>query len=284
MPYFSIIIPSYNRAHIIERAILGVLEQTFRDFEIVIVDDGSTDTTKSTIHELNDSRIRYIYQDNAGVCAARNTGAKQANGDFLLFLDSDDEVEKSWLEDFYDLANQQYDWLSCNMKLVNLDKSEVLVSALNPFKNIKMKGNSIPGSWAIKKDIFIKVGMFDEKIKFGENVELRFRLNQEKLNIGIVDKYNFIYYESENGGSKNIKNKIDSNLYIINKHNLFFNERPHLLRLYYQNIAVAYAKLGIWGDARLYFWKAYMTDMWKLKTLARLMIAAFPFIAKKIWK
>lgn len=284
MPFFSIIIPSYNRAHIIERAIEGVLGQTFQDFEIIIVDDGSTDNTKSIIQGLNDSRIKYIYQNNAGVCAARNSGAKQAEADFLIFLDSDDEVEKSWLKDFFDLADQKYDWLSCNMKLVNLDKSEVLVSALNPFKNIKMKGNSIPGSWAIKRDIFIKVGMFDENIKFGENVELRFRLNQEKLNIGVVDKYNFIYYESENGGSKNKKNKIESNLYIIKKHNILFNRRPRLLRFYYQNIAVTYAKLGIWGNARVYFWKAYKVDVSKIKTLLRYIIATFPFIARKIWK
>ena len=284
MPYFSIIIPCFNRAHIINRAIQGVLEQTFQDFEILIVDDGSTDNTKSTIQELNDTRIKYIYQNNAGVCSARNTGAKQANGDFLIFLDSDDMVEKSWLKDFFDLTNQKYDFLSCNMTLVNLDKSEVLVSALNPFKNVRMKGNSIPGSWAIKKSIFIKVGMFDENIKFGENVELRFRLNQEKINIGIVDKYNFIYYESENGGSKNLINKIDSNLYIINKHNRLFNERPHLLRLYYQNIAVAYAKLGIWADARIYFWKAYIIDKWKLKTLVRFVFSLVPFFGKKIWK
>lgn len=285
MPYFSVIIPSYNRAHIIKRAIQGVLEQTFQDFEIVIVDDGSVDNTEKIIQEYsNDKRIKYVFQNNSGVCAARNFGAKLAKGEFLVFLDSDDEVEKSWLQDFFVLANQKYDWLSCSMKVVKPDSSEYFVSALSPYKNKKVEGNSIPGSWAIKRDVFVKVGMFDENIKFGENVELRFRLNQEKINIGITDKYNFIYYESESGGSKNLKNRIDSNLYMIEKHNRFFQERPHLLRLYLQNIAVAYAKLGIWNKARIYFWKAYLTDVMKIKTLARFMIAAFPFLRKKIWK
>jgi hypothetical protein len=63
-----------------------------------------------------------------------------------------------------------------------------------------------------------------------------------------------------------------------------FNKRPVLLRLYYQNIAVAYAKLGVWNKARIYFWKAYVIDIWKWKTLARFSSTIFPFLRKKIWK
>lgn len=282
---FSIIIPSYNRAYVLKRAIKVVLDQTFLDYEIIIVDDGSVDNTKAILQEYsNDSRIKYLYQENGGVCAARNTGAKQAKGEFIIFLDSDDTVEKSWLQDFYDLANQNMDLLFCSMKIIKQDSSQYLVSALNPYNTWKAKGNISTGSWALRKDVFFKVGMFDENIKFGENVELRFRLNQEKLNIGIVDNYNFIYYQSEGGGSKNQKNKIDSNLYMIEKHGLYFNERPHVLRLYYQDIAVAYAKLGEWKNAKIYFWTAYIIDISKIKTLLRFIISVFPIVGKKIWK
>jgi glycosyltransferase involved in cell wall biosynthesis len=284
MPYFSIIIPSFNRAHIINRAIQGVLEQTFQDFEILIVDDGSTDNTKAILHQYsNDLRINYLYQTNAGVCSARNTGAKATKGDYLIFLDTDDTVEKSWLQDFYDLAIQNKDWLFCSMKIVKPDSSAYLVSALDPYKNGKITGNSIPGSWALKKNIFFNVGLFDENVKFGENVELRFRLDKENLAIGVTDNYNFTYFESINGGSKNLKNKIESNLYIIKKHSNLFNKRPALLRLYYQNIAVAYARLGNWNQARIYFWKAYSIDLLNFKTLARFIIAGFPFLGKKLW-
>jgi glycosyltransferase involved in cell wall biosynthesis len=284
-PYFSVIIPSHNRAPIINRAIQGVLGQTFQDFEIIFVDDGSTDNTKSTLQEYSSNlNIKYFYQNNAGVCAARNTGAKHSAGEFLIFLDSDDTVEKSWLEDFYHLANQNKDWLFCSMKVVKQDSSSYFVSALDPYKNGKVKGNHAAGSWAIKKDVFLRVGMFDENMKFGENVELKYRLDAEKLTVGIVDNYNFTYFESLNGGSKNLKNRIDSNLYIIKKHPIYFKLNPRILRFYLQNIAVAYAKLGIWGNARVYFWKAYITDMWKFKTLARFVIALFPLLGKKIWK
>jgi glycosyltransferase involved in cell wall biosynthesis len=284
-PFFSIIIPSYNRSFIITRAIDSVLSQLFSDFELIIIDDGSTDNTKLILQDYsNDIRIKYIYQNNAGVCAARNTGAKAASSNFLIFLDSDDTVETCWLQDFFDLAIQNKDYLFCSMKIIKQDFSEYLVSALNPYKNKKIRGNSIPGSWAIKKDVFLRVGMFDENMKFGENVELRFRLGAEKLSVGVVDNYNFTYFESSNGGSRNLKNTIDSNLYIIKKHSNMFNKNPFLLRLYYQNIAVAYAKLGIWDKARIYFWKAYLTDMLKLKTLARFIFSLIPFFGKKIWK
>ena len=284
-PYFSVIIPSHNRANIVNRAIQAVLGQTFQNFEIIFVDDGSTDNTKSTLQEYSSNlKIKYFYQNNAGVCAARNTGAQKAAGEFLIFLDSDDTVEKSWLEDFYDLANQNKEWLFCSMKMVKLDKSEVFYSALDPYKDGQSKGNHAAGSWAIKKSVFLRVGLFDENIKFGENVELKFRLDVEKLSVGIIDNYNFTYFESLNGGSRNLKNKIDSNLYIIKKHPIYFRLNPRVLRFYLQNIAVAYAKLGIWADARVYFWKAYITDIWKFKTLARFFIALFPLFGKKIWK
>lgn len=90
--YFSIIIPTYNRAWCIERAMKSVLAQDFRDWEMIIVDDGSTDNTKDIVEEyLSDSRIRYFYKENGGVGSARNLGMEQASGRYLMFLDSDDE-------------------------------------------------------------------------------------------------------------------------------------------------------------------------------------------------
>lgn len=285
MPYFSVIIPSFNRAHTIVRTINGILEQNFNDFELLIVDDGSSDSTKETIEVfLNDSRIKYFYQNNAGVCAARNNGAKNATGDYLIFLDSDDFVEKDWLKDFYDINNKKNDILFCSMKLIKADHSIKLTSCLNPYEDGKSKGITTAGSWAIKKEVFFEAGMYDEKIKFGENTELRFRLDERNLKMGMVDKYNFIYYESIDGGSKNLKNKIDANLYIILKHPNYFKKNPHVLRFYYQNIAVAFGKLSEWSNARQYFWKAYKVEPWQLKTLIRLILSLFPFRITKIYK
>ncbi len=95
MPRVSVIIPTFNREHYIVKAIDTVLRQHYQDFEIIVVDDGSTDNTR-TVLERYGSRITYVYQENAGVSAARNAGIMRASGEWICFLDSDDE----WLPDY----------------------------------------------------------------------------------------------------------------------------------------------------------------------------------------
>ena len=90
-PFFSVVIPVYNRAHILGRALESVLAQSFGDFEVVVVDDGSTDNPSTVVDSLWDDRIRYLRQDNRGGGAARNLGIDAAHGRFVAFLDSDDE-------------------------------------------------------------------------------------------------------------------------------------------------------------------------------------------------
>jgi glycosyltransferase involved in cell wall biosynthesis len=91
-PLVSVIIPSYNRSTLLPRAIKSVLDQTFSDLEVIVVDDASTDDTRQSVENLKDSRIRYVRHNiNKGVNAARNTGIQSALGEFVAFLDSDDE-------------------------------------------------------------------------------------------------------------------------------------------------------------------------------------------------
>ncbi|MGE5500997.1 MAG: glycosyltransferase family 2 protein [Ignavibacteriales bacterium] len=90
-PAVSVIIPTFNRAGILPRAVSSVLAQTVRDFELIVVDDGSTDGTELVVRRFADPRVRYLSQKNQGVAAARNRGLAEARGDFIAFLDSDDE-------------------------------------------------------------------------------------------------------------------------------------------------------------------------------------------------
>jgi glycosyltransferase involved in cell wall biosynthesis len=97
---FSIILPTYNRAHHLSVAIKSVLEQTISDWELIVVDDGSTDNTEDVVLNFNDVRIKYIYQDNSERSAARNKGIELAKGEWLCFLDSDDYYLNNHLESF----------------------------------------------------------------------------------------------------------------------------------------------------------------------------------------
>lgn len=98
MTEFSIVIPLYNKGQHIERAIRSVLAQTIQDFEIIIVNDGSTDDGPQLIQSIHDPRIRLIHQENQGVSVARNRGIREAKSDFILFLDADDAHKPDFLE------------------------------------------------------------------------------------------------------------------------------------------------------------------------------------------
>ncbi|MBM2835200.1 MAG: glycosyl transferase [Candidatus Brocadiaceae bacterium] len=93
----SVVIPTYNRAPYVIMAIESVLAQSYQDYEIIVVDDGSTDGTRDVLEPYRD-RIRYMYQDNKGVSAARNTGIQESRGEWIAFLDSDDEWLPNKLE------------------------------------------------------------------------------------------------------------------------------------------------------------------------------------------
>ena len=98
---FSVVIPAYNRANIIKRTIDSVLSQTFKDYEIIIIDDGSSDNLKEICDNYNNTKIKYIYQENAGSNPARNNGIKNSCGTFISFLDSDDAWDCEYLSEVY---------------------------------------------------------------------------------------------------------------------------------------------------------------------------------------
>jgi len=98
MPKVSVIIPTYNLSDMLEDAVRSVLLQSFSDFEVIVVDDGSTDDTQAVIARIRDSRVKYFYKQNGGVSAARNYGLSKANGAYIAFLDHDDLWPPNFLE------------------------------------------------------------------------------------------------------------------------------------------------------------------------------------------
>lgn len=102
--FISVIIPLYNKEKIVERSVKSVLNQSFQDFELIIVNDGSTDNSVEVVKSINNPRIILIEQENGGPSKARNIGVKRAKGEWILFLDADDELLPGSLEHLYDMA------------------------------------------------------------------------------------------------------------------------------------------------------------------------------------
>ncbi|MCK4820742.1 glycosyltransferase family 2 protein, partial [bacterium] len=104
MPAISVVIPVYNKKAFIGRALLSAIRQSFRDIEIIVVDDGSTDQSSDVIKSIRDPRIKLISQNNQGVSAARNRGIAEASGNYVAFLDADDE----WLPNYLETIMRMY--------------------------------------------------------------------------------------------------------------------------------------------------------------------------------
>ena len=186
-PTVSVIIPTYNRVHLIRRAIQSVLNQTYQDFEVIIVDDGSTDNTEEVVKSFNDPRIRYIrHEKNKGAATARNTGIKAARGKFIAFQDSDDE----WLPEKLEKQMKVFEntpakvgvvytgfWKIENNKKIYIPFSWVKQKEGNIHKEL-LKGNFVTTqSIVARKECFKKAGMFDEKLPRFQDWELVIRLS-----------------------------------------------------------------------------------------------------------
>ncbi len=182
MPTVSIILPTYNRVGSVQAAIHSVLEQTYTDYELIVVDDGSMDETASHVREISDPRLIYVlHPQNKGAAAARNTGMRMARGDYIAFLDSDDTWHPQKLEvqvEFLKNSPDQVGGCVTSYRLVFEDHSVIREIAMEPsFYEQSLKGcNLSPGSTLLfKKECLDKVGFQNETLKRFEDWEWQIR-------------------------------------------------------------------------------------------------------------
>jgi glycosyltransferase involved in cell wall biosynthesis len=169
-PFFSIIIPTYNRAYLLSKAIESVIGQTFTNWELLIIDDGSTDNTNELVKSFTDSRIRYIWQENQERSAARNNGIKQAKGDYICFLDSDDYFLQNHLEVFYaDIENKKFP-----VAMFYIQPAIIQTRPYNVFERI-LKSMITSQESCIHKEIFSKY-QYNIELHISEDLELWMRI------------------------------------------------------------------------------------------------------------
>jgi glycosyltransferase involved in cell wall biosynthesis len=186
---YSIVIPLYNKEFSIKETIQSIISQSYADYEIIVVDDGSTDRSTDIIKEFSDHRIRIISRENGGVSAARNTGIKTARYDYIAFIDADDVWLPRYLTEMDKLIDENPDcivfsseyYLEKNNKLELSHGRSLPISTgqVQDFFAIQ-KRYFKPIIWTsatiVKKEALLSVGMFDEKLWLGEDLDLWYRL------------------------------------------------------------------------------------------------------------
>ncbi|TXI84648.1 MAG: glycosyltransferase, partial [Cupriavidus sp.] len=185
VPKVSVIIPTFNRAHVLGRAIDSVLGQTYADLELIVVDDGSSDGTAGLMKSFGDPRLRYVQQaKNQGVSAARNRGIAEARGEWLAFLDSDDLWLAQKLERQF-AALQGVDCVASYCCLLRIDgenqkripyRSDAVNAGARPWPSLLMDGLWFSQTWLVPKRVVLAAGLFDEGMSIWEDWDLFLRI------------------------------------------------------------------------------------------------------------
>lgn len=207
----SVIIPLYNKENCIEKTIKSVLNQTYQDFELVIVDDGSTDNSKNIVLGIDDIRIRYVYKQNGGVSSARNFGLQQVSSDWIVFLDADDTFFPYTLESFIKAAKiyPKADVIVGGFMVrennnEHLESNKINGYLDNPAKAVFLrKLYSRPGNTLISKNAYKKGIAFIEKCSYNEDwlFGIQLLLNNK---VAAIDKVLMCYDK----GYSTLSNKI----------------------------------------------------------------------------
>ncbi len=190
----SIIIPTFNRAVFLKKAIESVVSQAYKDFELIVVDDGSEDETSKIVTDFRDKRIKYIRQSNEGVSCSRNLGIKNSKRNFIAFLDSDDWWDKNKLElqlktmqknPEYFISHTDEIWYK-NGKLLNQKKKHKKSPGYIFDKCLSLCSVSM-STVMIKRELFDRVGLFDENFPCCEDYDFWLRVSA-RFQFLLIDK------------------------------------------------------------------------------------------------
>lgn len=251
--FFSIVIPLYNKEKYVLYALQSVLNQTFEDYEIIIVEDASTDLSFEVISTIKSEKVKVIKHNyNKGLSASRNTGIKNANSNYIAFLDADDFWKKTYLEKLFLLIKSfpkaklfatNYEELYQNdfVLLPNNNATNLKEKMIIPdfFEISLAQPLYCPSSFCVEKSVFDSIGFYNENIRFGEDVDFNIRANlayqlayskkplvrytmvsenqitQSLISNKIITDFDF--YDTQKT-SKSLKKYLDFHRYIMAKH------------------------------------------------------------------
>jgi len=251
MSFFTVVIPLYNKENFIQKTIESVLNQSFDDFEILIIEDCSTDNSKKKALTVSSDKIKILqHSENKGLSASRNTGIQHAASNYIAFLDADDVWNPNYLETIFNLIHKYPEarLFATNYEEIYNDKTTIinnqkLLNLGNDFQVADFfelnlgKPIYIPSSLCVAKEVFEKVGSFDEKITYTEDVDFNIRANasfimayspkalvdynmfveNQMSTTNMTNKFfaDFNFYEKQFPENKSLKRYLDFNRYVL---------------------------------------------------------------------
>jgi glycosyltransferase involved in cell wall biosynthesis len=265
-PTISVIIPTYNRSKLLGRAIQSVIDQTFADFELIVVDDASTDNTYEVVSAFEDQRIRFIrHEQNRGVSVARNTGLDAVLGDYITFLDSDDEwlpqkLERQW-QAFQSSCSKKPGAVSCaawlmtgkSAKLVHMRVDDDFYGDLLSFVNTRYCSMT---NLMIDKQVLQRHNIkFDEALRTVGDRDFVLRL----VRVCKMDYVNEALTKFNTDAAVRLTHKTNSSerlkcrLILLDKYKRELKHMPKALARHHVSIALLYLRNGDFGSARTHF-------------------------------
>jgi glycosyltransferase involved in cell wall biosynthesis len=279
-PEVSVIIPTYNRANIISRAIRSVLAQTYENFEIIIIDDGSTDNTEEVIQSFSERRIRYLrHKVNRGRGTVRNKALTEARGEYIAFLDDDDEWLPTKLERqlqvFKTSDIENLGLVLCGMTVIG---SNFIREWCPPqrgwmyeyFLSMISLGISWLPCWLVKKNLVTEVGPFDN-LSSGQDIDWLLRASKLSQIDFIPESLVVVHQESGYDPNSTAIRRLN----LTRKYAEELNQRPQLLQSCYIKISQSYHKQRNSKEARHYLVLAIKAYPLTLRPYIQLLLASF---------
>ena len=263
-PLVSVIIPAYNRAGTVDRSLRSVLNQSVHDFEIIVVDDGSSDNTVSVVESFADARIRLLRHDsNLGAGPARNTGMQAAEGDYIAWLDSDDEWFPDKLQvqiDAMRQASSEYQASYTAYEIVQQDFTKIYFSPESDEKKLFLGCDKAPGSTLMfKRALLDDLGFLDTSLRRFEDWDWLLRYCRKYRLLGVDHPVARIYYNSRRSPA----HLESSTLSFVEKHSEYLQQfglfRNVVISKRWMEVASYYAQERNFGKMFRYILKAYST-------------------------
>lgn len=279
----SIILPTYNRAHIITNAVKSVLAQSISDWELLIIDDGSVDNTQAVIKTYldRDGRIKYWFKENGGVSSARNCGMKMAKGEYIAFLDSDDTWTSEKLEKQLSVFNTdlEYGLVYTGIRFIDTHTGKDRLKYATEAGYVateEVAYNLIggPSRVMIKTRCITECGDFDEQFLALEDWDMWIRITQ-KFKVGVVADACVNYIEHSDSLTYDVEKNISGYKLLWQKHHIL--ERGSWIQsIHYRRLGHKLCYGGSMIDGREYLLKAARARPFSIKNNGLYVLSFFP--------